>query len=127
MKLRRSPRNSLLFAGMMGMLFFFSLPARSQCNADFTFKSVPPDNGSDTGKIEVSVQDPAPGTYTFTVYEMSGDITFVQTRQTSNPDKITFESLKPATYFVKVEWGQSCHRTLGGFDGIIITEKDQGR
>lgn len=127
MKLRCSPRNSLLFAGMLGMLFFFSLPVCAQCEGDFTFQSISSEKGSDSGKIEVSVQNPAPGAYTFTVYEMAGVIAVVQTKQASSPDKVTFENLKPSTYLVKVEWGQSCRRTLGGLEGIMITEKDQGR
>ncbi len=127
MELRCSPRNTLLLVGLLGMLFFCSQPVSAQCKGEFTFQSISSEKGSDSGKIELSIQNPAPGAYTFTIYEMNGVITAVETKQASSPEKITFENLKASTYFVKVEWGQSCRRTLGGLDGIIITEKDQGR
>ena len=128
MKIRCSPYNPLLFLGIIGIFIFLDHhTATAQCQSDISFLSVPAEKASSSGKIEVSLKNPQPGTYTFKVYEMAGTINLVQTKETASPDKITFENLNPSLYFVKVEWGESCYRTLGGIDGITITEKDQGR
>jgi hypothetical protein len=128
MKIRCSPYNPLLCLGIIGICIFCGHhAAKAQCQSDFTFQSFPTEKESSAGKIEVSLKNPQQGSYTFKVYEMSGKITLIQTKETPSPEKITFENLKPSRYFVKVEWGESCYRTLGGMDGIIITEKDPGR
>ena len=128
MKIRCSPYNPLLFLGIIGIfLFSFNHLATAQCQADISFKSVPADKASSSGKIELLLKDPQPATYTFKVYEMSGNITLIQTKESISPQKITFENLKPSTYFVKVEWGAGCYKTLGGMEGILVTEKYQGK
>jgi len=128
MKRRCSPYNPLVFLVFLGIFIFCASPfAAAQCQGDFSFQSFSSEKQASSGKIEVSLKDAQPGSYTFKVYEMAGKIALVQTRETVSPEKITFENLKPSTYFVKVEWGQTCHKTLGGMDGIIITEKVQGR
>jgi hypothetical protein len=127
MEVRCSPYNSLLFLGTAVLLIFCSQLASAQCKADFTYQALSSEKGLHSGKIEVSVSNPAPGTYNFKVFEMNGTIRMVESKKTSSPDKVTFEGLKPATYFIKVQWGDTCSKTLGGFDGIIVTEKDQGR
>lgn len=128
MKIRCSPYNPLLCFVFLGMSVFCSQHAASaQCSGDFSFRSVSAEKNSTSGKIEVSVKSPVNGVYTFKVFEMAGTLTLVQTRNATASDKIIFENLKPATYFIKIEWGESCSKTIGGFDGIVITEKDQGR
>jgi hypothetical protein len=128
MKIRCSPYNPLMFLIFLGAFIFNNCNfAHAQCRGDFTIQSVAAEKESTSGKIEVSLKDPDPAIYTFKVYEMAGEITLVQTRDASSPEKIIFEGLRPSTYFVKVEWGESCSKTLGGLEGIIITEKDQGR
>lgn len=127
MKIRCSPYNPLLFLAVLGIFIFCDHFATAQCQADITLQPYPAEKGSSSGKIEVSLRGPQQGSYTFKVYEMTGKITLIQSKETLSPEKITFENLKPSRYFVKVEWGESCYRTLGGLEGIIITEKDQGR
>src|SRR5688572_7409707 len=104
MKLRCSPYNSLLLIVVLGA-FIFMHPnfASGQCKADLSFQSFSSDKDSPTGKIEVSLKDPAPGRYTFKVYRMAGEITLVQTKEASSPDKMIFDELIPSTYFVKIE------------------------
>lgn len=128
MKRRCSPYNPLPFLAFLGVFIFLNQPfAAAQCQGDFTFQSFPSEKQMSSGKIEVSLRNAQPVSYTFKVYEMSGKITLVQTRETVPRDKIIFENLKPSTYFVKVEWGGGCSKTLGGMDGIIVTEKPQVR
>jgi hypothetical protein len=127
MDLRCSPCNSLLFLGILGILLLCGHQMPAQCQGNFTFQSVSSQKGSASGRIEVSIKDATPGTYTFTVYEMNGAIAVVQTKQASTPERVIFENLKPSTYLIKIEWGESCHKVLGGLEGIMITEKDQGR
>ena len=127
MEVRCSPYNSLLFFSMAVILIFCSQLACAQCKADFTYQSFPSEKGLQSGKIEVLLTNPAPSTYTFKVFEMNGTMKMVDTKKTSSPEKVSFERLKPATYFIRVEWGESCSKALGGFEGITITEKDQGR
>ena len=126
MKIRCSPYNPLMFLVFLGTFIFNNYNfSHAQCTGDFTIQSVSAEKESASGKIEVSLKDPDPGIYTFKVYEMAGEITLVQTREASSPEKIIFEGLRQSTYFVKVEWGESCYKTLGGLEGIIITEKGQ--
>lgn len=128
MKLRCSPYNPILCLVFLGTLIFYNHSvAWAQCEGNFTYQSFTSEKTSATGKIEVTLKDQEPGIYTFKVYKVDGLITLVQTKQASSPDKIIFEQLVPSTYFVKIEWGRSCYKTIGGLEGIIITEKDQGR
>lgn len=126
MEVRCSPYNPLLFFSTAVIFLFCSQLASAQCKADFTYQSLPSEKGLPSGKIEVFLTNPVSATYTFKLFEMNGTMKMVQTKETSFPEKISFERLKPATYFIRVEWGESCSTALGGFDGIIITEK-QGR
>lgn len=125
MEFRRNPCNALLFFVVLGIFILCDQNARAQCKGEFSYQFTASDKGSDSGKVEISVNDPTSATYTFKIFEMNGDLTMVQRKQTSSPDKVIFENLKPAVYFVKIEWGDSCYRALGGQDGIIITEKAQ--
>ena len=127
MEVSCSSYNSLLFIGTVVLLIFCSQLASAQCKADFNYQSLSSEKALPSGKIEVSVSNPAPGTYSFKVFEMNGTIRMVESKKTSSPEKVTFERLKPATYFIKVEWGDTCSKTLGGFEGIIVTEKDPER
>lgn len=127
MEFRCSPYNSLLLFCVLGILIFCSNNATAQCKADFTFQSIPAEKGSASGKIEIDLRSAQPGNYTFKVYRMESNITIIETKEASTPEKISFDNLKPSTYFIKVEWGSSCSKTLGGLEGIIVTEKDQGR
>lgn len=128
MKLRCSPYNPFLVFVVLGTFIFINSNfASGQCKGDFSFQSLSSEKDSPTGKIEVSLKDPAPGLYTFKVYRMEGEITLVQTKEAPSPDKIIFDELIPSTYFVKIEWGDTCYKTIGGLEGILITEKDQGR
>jgi hypothetical protein len=127
MEVRCSLYNSLLFYSMAVIFVFSSQPASAQCKADFTFQSFASEKGLPSGKIEVFLTNPSPSTYTFKVFEMNGTMKMVESKESSSPEKVSFERLKPATYFVRVEWGESCSKALGGFEGITITEKDQGR
>ena len=127
MKTRCSPYSPWLFFAFLGTLIFFNSSfSVAQCKGDFTFQSQP-ETATAAGKIEVLIKEPEPGKYSFTVYEMSGIITLVLTREASSPERIVFENLRPSTYFVKVEWGSSCSKIIGGLEGIIITDKGQGR
>ena len=127
MEVRCSPYHSLLFLSTAVIFIFCSQLASAQCEADFTYQSLPSEKGSPSGKIEVFLTDPAPATYTFKVFEMNGTMKIVERKEASTPEKISFDRLKPATYFIRVEWGASCSKALGGFEGIIITEKEHGR
>ena len=127
MEVRCSLYNSLLFFGAAVLFIFCSQLASAQCKADFTYNSLSSEKTSPSGKIEVFVTNPVSGSYNFKVFEMNGTIKMVESKKMLSPEKVTFEHLKPATYFIRVEWGDSCSKTLGGFDGIIVTEKDQGR
>ena len=127
MEFRCSPYNSLLFFAVLGIFIFCSHSSLAQCQGEFTYQSVASEKDAHTGRIEISVINPAPGLYTFNVYKMEGKIVLVETRQVSSPDKIVFEGLVPENYYVKVEWADSCRKILGGLEGIIITGKDQGR
>jgi len=128
MKIRCSPYNRVILIVFLGILIFGN-PSFSgaQCTGDFTYQSFSSEKKSPTGKIEITVKNRIPGVYTFKVYKVAGVITLVQTKQASSPDKIILEGLAPSTYFVKIEWGESCYKTIGGLEGINITEKDQGR
>jgi hypothetical protein len=128
MKRRCSPYNPAIFLVFLGIFIFYHASiSGAQCQGEFHFESVSSGKQAAPGKIEITFKDQTSGQYTLKVYKMDGIITLVQTKQASAPEKITFENLSPATYFVKIEWGQSCSKTLGGMDGITITEKDKGR
>jgi len=127
MEFRCRPCNSVTFFLIVGILFLTCPVAFAQCKGNFSYQSVSSAKDAPSGKIEVTVQQPEYGTYTFKVFEMNGTARLVQTKQVSGPDKISFEGLKPATYFIKVEWGESCYRTLGGLEGITVTQTDPRR
>lgn len=123
-----SPYNLSILCALLGICMLCCPHlTTAQCQGDFSFKSFPVEDQNSLGRIEVTAHDAGATTYTFKVYELSGKLTLVTTKQASSPETITFEALKPATYFVKIEWEGSCYKTLGGYEGIIITEKDQGR
>jgi len=125
MTIRLSPLNPFAFILFVGAFVYHSTATSAQCTGEFAFQSFPSDGNSATGKIELSVKNPDSSVYTFKVYSVAGEIKLVQSREGYAPDKIIFEDLVPATYFVKVEWAETCYRTLGGMEGILITEKDQ--
>jgi hypothetical protein len=128
MKLRCSPCNPRVLFVFLGIFLFYNpIFVHAQCHGDFSLQSFPAENGSSPGKIEVVTRNAEPTTYTFKIYELAGTLKLVETRQELSPEKVTFERLKPAIYFVKIEWGESCYKTLGGYEGISITQKDQGR
>jgi hypothetical protein len=128
MKLRCSPYNPLIFCVFLGIFIVCDYDfANAQCKGEFTFQSFSSEKNSASGKIEVSLNNPEPGSYTFTVYRIAGAITRIQTKEASSPEKITFEQLEPSTYVIKIEWGGSCNKNIGGLEGIIITEKEQGK
>lgn len=125
MEVSCSPYNSVLFFGA-AVLFIFCTPSVSaQCKADFTYQTVSSEKDLQSGKIEVFLTSQPPGSYNFKLFQMDGTVKMVQSKEAISPDKVTFEGLKPATYFVRVDWPDSCSKTLGGFEGITITEKDQ--
>ncbi len=127
MEIRCSPYNPVLFIVFLGILILSNPSiASAQCKGDFTFQSFSSDKKSSSGKIEIKLKNLPSGIYTFKVYKVAGVITLVQTREASSPDKILIEGLAPSNYFVKIEWGDSCYKTLGGLEGINITEKDPG-
>ncbi len=128
MKLRCSflkPLLCLIFPGIF--ILFGHSSANAQCKGDFTVQSIPSEKQAASGQIEISIKNPESGTYTFTVFKMEGIATLVKKEEAVSPDKITIEGLIPSTYFVKVEWGSNCYRTLGGIDGISVTAKEQVR
>ena len=127
MEFRCSPYIPLIFVGILGILIFCSLPssAQSQCNDDFTYQAFSPDPETSSGRIEISIENPQAGIYTFKVFKVAEQITLVQTREVSSTDKIFIEGLKPGSFLVKIEWGEKCYKTLGGLDGILITRKDR--
>ena len=129
MEFRCSPYIPLIFVGILGILIFCSLPssAQSQCNGDFTYQAFSSDSEVPSGKIEISLKAPEPGSYVFKVYSINGKITLVQTRHVQSPQKITLERLPSATYLVKIEWGDNCYRTVGGLEGILITDKSPSK
>ncbi|HEX8039488.1 MAG TPA: hypothetical protein VF490_10055 [Chryseosolibacter sp.] len=129
MKLRfNDPLKLLLWVFFSGIfIFFVHSPASAQCKGEFSVQPVPSEKQSASGQISISIKDPEPGTYTFTVFRMEGTATQVQKKEVVSPDKVTIEGLTPSTYFVKVEWGNTCYRTLGGMDGISITPKEEIR
>ena len=125
MKLRCSPYSPAVFVVFLGILIFFHTSvASAQCQADFTFQSFSSAKGSPSGKIEITSKDPVSGVYTFKVYRIDGVISLVQTQKTSS-NKIVIQNLAPSTYLVKIEWGGSCYKTIGGLEGITVTLKDQ--
>lgn len=127
MELRRSPYRRLLFFAVLGMIIFFGQTARAQCNGEFSYQSVSTDINSRAARIEITLKNPDPGFYTINLYKMEGKIIPVDKQEVSSPEKIVFEGLAPATYFIKIEWGSACRKILGGLEGIIITAKDQER
>ena len=128
MKKSCSPYNLSVLCVLLGMCIFCCPHlVTAQCQGEFSIKTFPVEDQNSLGKIEVTAHGATATTYTFKVYELSGKLSLVTTKHASSPKTITFEDLKPATYFVKVEWDGSCYKTLGGYEGIIITEKEQGR
>jgi len=126
MELIYSPCKRIAFVAVLGIfIFFHSNLAFGQCQGDFSYQVFPSEKNASTGKIEISLKNPGFGLYTFKVYDITQRITLVQSREASSPEQITFENLKPSTYLLKIEWGDSCYTTLGGLEGIIVTEKPQ--
>ena len=125
MEFRCSPYNSLLLLAVLGIFVFCSQNVSAQCKGDVTYQSVSSENGSPSGRIEITVNNAEAGVYTFNIYKMEGKIILVETREVPSPGKIVFEGLKPSSYYVKIEWGSSCRKILGGLEGITITGKDQ--
>lgn len=126
MEFRCSPYNSLLFFGVLGILFFLQPQiAIAQCNDEFSYESFSADAALSSGRIEITKVNPEPGVYTFKVFKVEAKITLVKTGEVSSSDKIVIEGLSPGNYLVKIEWGTNCYRTVGGLDGILITRKEQ--
>ena len=117
----------MLFFSALGIFIFCSQILSAQCKGDFSFQSTSAENGSHSGKIELSVNSVDAGAYTVNLYKMEGKIVPVETRQGASNGKFVFERLPASTYYIKVEWGDGCRKILGGLEGIIITKKDQER
>ena len=124
---RCNPFKTLLFIAFLGIFFFNHQPAKAQCKGEFAFQSFSPTQQERSGRIEVSVSNADAGLYTFKIYRMEGQLTLVESRQDSSPEKIVFERLSPSTYFIKIEWGDNCYKTLGGLDGIVIIGKQEAK
>lgn len=125
MKMRCSPYKPLLCAALLGIFILCNqTPARAQCHGDFSYETFSTAEASPSGRIEVSIKDPEPGTYIIKLYKLSGKLSLVETKETVFPDKIIFEGLPASSYFVKIEWA-ACSRVIGGLEGISITAKDE--
>jgi len=98
------------------------MPSMAQCDGDFSFKTISSIGNSQTGKIEVTIRNAENSNYVFKLYRVSGEIKLVQSKESSTPQKVVFDKLEPSDYYVKIEWG-SCQKTIGGIQGIQITEK----
>lgn len=97
-----------------------------QCESDFTHKSKPAVASTNLGSIEVILNQKVFEEYTFKVYSVIGEIKLVQTKKVQSPSSVIFEELPPADYFIKIEWGVNCFKTIGGLDGIKVAEKKSG-
>lgn len=117
----------LMFCFIGTLLFATHTPSFGQCEGEFKFEVHPSPNNSDSGQIEVKLNGVPSGTYTVKLYSFNGGALLLQTEQLLNSGSLTFVNLKPAAYLVKIEWGESCFKVLGGIDGIIVTEQDQER
>jgi hypothetical protein len=104
------------------MIIFFKTPSFAQCNGDFSFQALSSTGNSKTGKIELTVRNAEIGNYTFKLYRLSGEIKLIDTKESQASQKIVFDKLEPADYYIKVEWG-SCKKSIGGIQGIQIIEK----
>lgn len=127
MKKRCSLSHPLLFPALMAIFLVAGyLPAFSQCQGEFDYKAIPGE-ASPEGSIEISVKNPEPGTYTFKVYSISGEITLVQTKEAASPERIILKGLAPDTYLVRIAWADNCYTVIGGLEGIRITVKSPHR
>jgi hypothetical protein len=97
-----------------------------QCNSDFAYKAKPATGSVNLGSIEVILNQKVFEEYTFKVYSVSGEIKLVQTKKVQSPSSVLFEELPPADYFIKIEWGANCIKTIGGLAGIKVAEKKSG-
>lgn len=116
----------MLFFGVLAMFIVCSQALYAQCASDFSYEFTPSEGPSNSGKIELFLNGAAPGAFTINLYKMEGKIVPVEKKE-SSAQKIVFERLAPAKYFIKIEWGNGCRRVLGGLEGIMITAKDQER
>lgn len=71
--------------------------------------------------IEVVKSGPESATYTLKLYRISGDIELVATKENVYSTNSRFDELPVADYLVLVSWGSGCRETLGGVEGIKIS------
>lgn len=102
-------------------ILFFAVDLTAQCTTDFKVHKIEYSD-SQLGKIEVAVVDGGfSDRYTAKVYQINSDVDLIsEVRPFISNNKFTINQLKPSTYWIRIEWGDGCFKTIGGLDGIKV-------
>ena len=103
------------------IILFFSIELSAQCTTDFKVRQV---EYSDVqlGKIEVAIINAGfSDRYTAKVYQINSDVDLIsEVRPSISNNKFEITRLKPNTYWIRIEWGDSCFQIIGGIEGIKV-------
>ncbi len=94
------------------------------CNDQFAFEVSHSSPGENNGGIEISFTNQNES-YVLKVYRINHQIELVKTYKIDRLEngKYFIKDLAPATYLVKIEWGGTCTKTIGGIEGIQIFDE----
>lgn len=97
--------------------------SQGQCTDKFSHSVISSDQKKNNGKIEISIEGPHQD-FTLKVYCITGEIKLVKTKLMLSSDRlISIEGLEPSDYLIKIEGVSGCIKTIGGIEGIQLTEK----
>lgn len=100
---------------------FLSLELSAQCTTDFKVHEIEYTDGQ-LGKIEVSVINGGfSDRYTAKVYQINSEVDLIsEVRPNIVNNLFAINQLQPNTYWIKMEWGDGCFKTIGGLEGIKV-------
>lgn len=111
-------------------LFFLLINSemRAQCSTDFKVQAEDTD-AVKTGRIEIDViKGEFSQSYNIKVYQINAEVELVrEITQRANNNKLIINGLGVNTYWVRIEWGNACYKTIGGLEGIKVGTNAEGR
>ena len=106
---------------------FLSFTSVAQCELAVTHQSEEASGPSESdGSIKLTFEEPPVGTIELKIFKVAGQIEMVKQIKVPAQKDINIKELLPGTYFVQIRWGE-CEKFLGGFDGIKLDFKTNGK
>jgi len=101
---------------------------KAQCTNNFKVDEIQYDEAQ-LGLIKVLIEeDKSNLSYRVKVYQINSEVTLVsEGNQIPVNNRLSIKGLKPSTYWIRLEWGDACFKTIGGLDGIVVRSNKEGQ